>query len=224
MRNYLTGLVAISALSLGGCAVAAVGAVGAAGVATFQERSVGTAFDDSSAAGEIKSKLLARGGYGGVDVEVVDGLVLLSGRVITPEMRVKAADIAWSSKRTQDVANEIQIEPSGGFRASASDQWISTRVRTSLIANTRVRRINFHVETYDNVVYLMGIARSQAELERVTGIASRVGGVEEVVSYIKIREGGDLTPAVPLEPASVEQAISPLPPVGAEDELAGGAY
>lgn len=224
MKHYLAGLAAISALSLGGCAVAAVGAVGAAGVATLQQRSVGTAFDDSSASAEIKSKLLVRGGYGGVDVEVVDGLVLLSGRVVAPEMRVRAADIAWSSARTQDVANEIQIEPPGGFRANASDTWISTKVRTSLVANTRVRRINFHIETYDNVVYLLGIARSQAELERVTGIASRVRGVEEVVSYIRIREGGDLTPAVAAEPASIEQAVSPLPPAGAQEELASGAY
>lgn len=224
MKHYLAGFAAFGILTLGGCVVAAVGAVGAAGVATLQERSVGTAIDDSSASTEIKSKLLARGGYGGVDVEVVDGLVLLSGRVVTPEMRVRAEEIAWSSNRTVDVANEIQIEAPGGFRATASDQWISTRVRTSLIGNTRVRRINFHVETYDKVVYLMGIARSQAELERVTGIASRVRGVEEVVSYIRIREGGDLTPAVPLEPAGVEQAVSPYPEQVADDELVGGAY
>lgn len=220
MKPILTGCVALSALALSGCVAAAVGAVGAAGVATVQERSVGTAFDDSSAAGEIKSKLIARGGYGGVDVEVVDGLALLSGRVVAPEMRVRAEEIAWSSQRIDDVANEIQIEPPGGFRANAADTWISTRVRSRLISNFKVRRINFHIETYDKVVYLMGIARSQAELERVTGIASRVRGVEEVVSYIKIRDGGNLAPIEPVEPAAVEQAIPPLP----DDELAGGAY
>ena len=220
MKQYLAGMAALSVMSLGGCVAAAVGAVGVASVATVQERSVGTAFDDSSASGEIKSKLLARGGYGGVDVEVVDGLVLLSGRVITPEMRLRAEEIAWSSHRTKDVANEIQIEPPGGFRANAADTWISTRVRTALIGNTKVRRINFHVETYDKVVYLLGIARSQAELERVTGIASRVRGVEEVVSYIKIRDGGDLAPAPEAPPpASVQQAV---PATG--DELDGGAY
>ena len=131
MKHYLAGFAAFGILTLGGCVVAAVGAVGAAGVATLQERSVGTAIDDSSASTEIKSKLLARGGYGGVDVEVVDGLVLLSGRVVTPEMRVRAEEIAWSSNRTVDVANEIQIEAPGGFRASASDQWISCLLYTS---------------------------------------------------------------------------------------------
>ena len=215
MKQSMVAVAAICMFPLSGCVVAAVGAVGTAGVATFQERSVGQALDDATASNEIKAKLLSRGGYGEVDVEVANGLVLLSGRVQTPEMRVRAEEVAWSSGRIDNVANEIQIEPPGGFRANASDAWITTKARTSLTTSRRVRGVNFNIETYNGVVYLMGIARSQAELDEATRRISFIRGVNQVVSYVQIRDNGKRGPR---QPAPTVQAVSPY---GA-DELAGG--
>lgn len=207
-RTALITALALST-SLGGCVAAAVGAVGVGAVATVQERSVGTAIDDSTLSGEIKSKLLARGGYGEVDVEVVDGLVLLSGRVVAPEMRVRAEEVAWSSRRTQNVANEIQIEPPGGFRANVSDTWISTKARSSLTTSRKVRGLNFNIETYNGVVYLMGIARSQGELETATRRISYIRGVKKVVSYVQVRPRDGQPEQAEIEQASIEQ-VQPL--------------
>ena len=137
---------------------------------------------------EIKAKLLSENGFGEVDVEVVNGLVLLSGRVSSPEMRVRAEDIAWSSKLTRDVANEIQIERPGGFFANVNDEVITARVRTALMTSATVKSLNFNIETYNGVVYLMGLARSEEELETAAQRASVVQGVERVVSYVRVRE------------------------------------
>ncbi|MEL7129983.1 MAG: BON domain-containing protein [Pseudomonadota bacterium] len=174
MRGALIALTCLAAVPLSGCAL-------------VTSQTLGESLDDATNSGEIKSKLLARGGYGEVDVEIVDGLVLLSGRVISPELRVKAEEIAWSSSRTRNVANEIQIEPPGGFRANVSDTWISTKVRSALTTARAVRGINYNIETYNGIVYLMGTARTQAELEAAATKASRVRGVREVVSYVKVR-------------------------------------
>jgi len=198
----------LSTFALGGCVAAAVGTAGAVGVAAVQDRTVGEAVDDASASNEIKAKLLAEGGYGEVDVEVSNGLALLSGRVASPEMRVKAEDIAWSSTRVTDVANEIQIEAPGGFFANASDELITARVRSSLIAARDIKSVNFNIETYNGVVYLMGLARSDAELEAAAEKASLVGGVNRVVSYVRVRETPRRAGAVTRAPA---------------DELLGGA-
>lgn len=147
---------------------------------------MGQALDDSTLSNDIKTKLLSEEGFGEVDVEVAQGLVLLSGRVNTPEQRVRAEDIAWSSPRTQDVANEINIEPPGGFLANAADELVTARVRASLVASKTVRSINYNIETYNGVVYLMGIARSQEELTEAAERASVVTGVKRVVSYVRI--------------------------------------
>ena len=113
MRMQFAAAAVLFALPLGGCAVAALSTAGAVGVAAAQEKSLGEAVDDATASNEIKSKLLSESAnkFGEVDVEVTGGLVLLSGRVNTPEERVKAEGIAWTSHLTRDVANEIRIQP-----------------------------------------------------------------------------------------------------------------
>ena len=149
MSRMLASLGLLALLSsLSGCATAIIGAAGATAVTATQERSFGEALDDAAISNEIKSRLIAHGGMGEVDVEVAAGLVLLSGRVQTPELRLKAESIAWSVKRADDVANEVKIESPGGFFANASDELISTRVRARLLGSSTVQASNFNVETY----------------------------------------------------------------------------
>ncbi|MEM8617276.1 MAG: BON domain-containing protein [Pseudomonadota bacterium] len=180
---------AITALPImAGCAAGVVGAGAAVGVTAAQEKTAGEALDDATASGEIKAKLLRQGGMGEVDVEVAGGLVLLSGRVISPDKRMLAEQIAWSSSRANDVANEIRIEAPGGFWQNASDEIITARVRSRLLGASDVRMANFNVETYGGVVYLLGIARSPEELQRAAEEASYVGGVQQVVSYVRLRD------------------------------------
>ena len=154
---------------------------------------------------EIKSKLLANGGMTEVDVEVAAGVVLLSGRVWTPELRLKAESLAWSVRRADDVANEIKVEAPGGFFANASDELISTRVRSRLLGSSSVQASNFNVETYGGTVYLLGIARSAKELEKAAEEASLVGGVNQVVSYVRLRnDRGEVVPYTPSQPADYD--------------------
>ncbi|MEL7111963.1 MAG: BON domain-containing protein [Pseudomonadota bacterium] len=198
--------------TVSGCATAIVGAAGATAVTATQERSFGEALDDAAVSNEIKTKLLANGSMGEVDVEVAAGLVLLSGRVQTPELRLKAESLAWSVRRASDVANEIRIESPGGFFANASDELISTRVRARLLGSSTVQANNFNVETYGGTVYLLGIARSPKELEKAAEEASKVGGVNQVVSYVRLRnERGEIVPYAPATPVQTSN-----------DELMGG--
>ncbi|MEL6475300.1 MAG: BON domain-containing protein [Pseudomonadota bacterium] len=187
VRLILAASLAVAPLSA--CAVAAVGAVGAASVAAVQDKTVGEAIDDATASNIIKTRLLNKSGerFAGVDVEVTGGLVLLSGRVNAPEDRVEAEGVAWKQPQIQDVANEIKIAPPGGFISNASDELITARVRTALLTSKTVKSVNFNIETYDGVVYLMGIARSQKELQHAAEKASVVGGVKQVVSYVELR-------------------------------------
>lgn len=222
-KSSLVAIAAFSLLPLGGCVAAAVGAVGAGTVATLQERSVGTALDDAGAGAEIKTKLLSRGGYGEVNVKVTDHVALLTGRVISPEMRVTAEQVAWSSSRVTEVANELNIEPPGGFRANASDAWITTKARTSLTTSRKVRGLNFNIETYNGVVYLMGIARTQAELEEAAARVSRIKGVNQVVSYVKLRGDKQTSSRAPA-PIGTGNAFTSKSDALAEEELAGPAY
>ncbi len=227
MRLPLAAAALLFAAPLGGCAVAAIGTAGAVGVAAAQEKSLGEAVDDATASNEIKSKLLSESAnrFGEVDVEVTGGLVLLSGRVNTPEERVLAEGIAWTSPLTRDVANEIKIQPPGGFLANVSDELITARVRARLVGSSTVKSLNYNIETYDGVVYLMGIARTAGELKRAAEEASVVGGVRQVVSYVRIRDGRTQQAAPTLQGTPPYQTAPDASyDSGADGELIGASY
>lgn len=167
----------IAALSLGGCFV-------------IQEKTFGESLDDTTAGTTIKTKLLAAGGtsrFGEVDVNVVDRFVLLTGRVPTEADKVEAERIAWELSAVDEVANELVIRKFD-LGQSFSDQWINSQIRARVIADNDIKGVNYNIEVYDGVAYLLGFASSEDELRRAADHASRVKGVKKVVSYVKMRE------------------------------------
>tara|TARA_R110002073_G_scaffold7591_4_gene43152 strand:+ start:4602 stop:5285 length:684 start_codon:yes stop_codon:yes gene_type:complete len=152
------------------------------------ERSIGRELDDTNASLSIKSAMLRSEGFslGAIDVEVTEGIALLTGSVPREDDRMMAECLAWSSVAVRSVANEIEIGAASGFRDRSRDAWITQRVRGRLLSDRNVRSVNFNVETYSGKVYLLGMARSRGELERVSGHAALVGGVVEVISYVRI--------------------------------------
>ena len=187
---------------------------------------MGQALDDANVSNQIKAKLLSENTekFSEVDVEVANGLVLLSGRVNFPEDRVKAEGIAWSAALTKDVANEIKIEPPGGFIANVSDEVITGRVRARLIGSKTVKSLNFNIETYDGIVYLMGTARSAKELKKAAEEASVVAGVKQVVSYVRLLEPEVHAPEPELQGQPTSYQNAPDTSYGSDAELLGASY
>ncbi|WP_284386511.1 BON domain-containing protein [Algimonas ampicilliniresistens] len=174
----------ISAIMISGCAVAT------AGIEKGDERSFVRSLNDVNAGRAIGSRMKRAHDYelGGVDVEVAEGVVLLSGNVPRKEDRIEAARIAWSAPRVQQVGNEIMIKDKQGFVRNTKDGFLEKSVRARLTADKYVKGRNYNIETHDGVVYLMGVARSAEELERAARIASLTRGTREVISYVRIAD------------------------------------
>lgn len=208
-------------IPLSGCVAAAVGAAGAAGVAAFQDKTMGESLDDANASNALKTRLMTSDprAFNEVDVEVANKVALLSGRVPTMEDRHRAEQIAWEVALIDVVANELQVREQGGVLQNLNDEWITTRIRSRLVTDGDIKSVNVNIETYDGTVYLMGIARSQAELQLIAETASKVRGVKEVVSYIQVRNG-PVTARGPA-PAQPPQAFNPYA-TGNDQELVGG--
>lgn len=151
---------------------------------------MGEGIDDALASNTIKSRLmmLDRAGYGAVDVEVAAGRLLLSGYAPTEQHRDAAELVARNAASVREVFNEIQVGPPDTWRRSTQDEFITAQVRTRLIASRAVRGVNVNIETHRGVVYLMGLARTEDELQRAAEITSTVAGVSRVVSLMTVRE------------------------------------
>jgi osmotically-inducible protein OsmY len=116
--------------------------------------------------------------------------VLVSGVVPTQEMRLEAIRVAWMPDGVKEVINEVRVEgESGGVDTFAVDTWISTELKAKLIFDAEVSSINYSIETVHGVVYLMGVAQSPVELNRVIEHARNIAYVERVVSYVRLNEG-----------------------------------
>lgn len=190
MRVFLASLFVIAASAgVSGCATAALGTVASVGVYAAQDRTIGEGIDDAAASQQVKMRLLAadRVAFQEVDVEVANRNLLLSGTAPTAEHREAAETIARSVRTVDNVYNEIIVGEPSSIMRSAQDELITAQIRARLTASRSVRAINVNIETFHGNVYLMGIARTEEELRRAAEIASVVGGVRRVVSFMQVR-------------------------------------
>jgi len=170
---------------LSGCAGVVIGGVATGAYALAQERSVGAAYDDVGiklAVNNTISNNLPEA-YGGIETEIVEGRVLLAGYVPTPEDRAEIIRLTWEVDGVRKVINELQIGDAASFRDLAADSWITTQLRTQLISDLDITDINYNIETINGTVYIIGIGQDQGEIDRVTGHAATISGVQRVVSY-----------------------------------------
>jgi osmotically-inducible protein OsmY len=213
--NSVLALVCVAALPLGGCAGALVaGGLAAAaggGYAAAQERGVDGATDDLAIKTNIESELIKRDPQlqVGVTTTVYGGRVLLTGRVASPEMKATAYQLASRTPNVRALYDEIEVAPPEGAWDDARDAWITARVRSEMVVDPDVRSVTYTIDTANGSVYLIGSARSQAELDRTTQIARYVPGVRRVVSYVEIRSGA---PVAAMPPATWTAPAAGPPP------------
>lgn len=191
-----TALLLLAAmLPLGGCAPLVVGGVAVGATVAAQDRPVKTAIADSTIQGNINRKLFDFDVkvFQRVDIEVVEGKVLLTGIVPEPQGRIDAARIAWQVDGVAEVINEIEVRDNSTLSDAARDSWITTKLRSAILFDGEIQSINYTIDTVNRTVYLMGIAQSQKELDRVVGYARRIDYVRRVVPYVRVSspdEGG----------------------------------
>jgi len=70
--------------------------------------------------------------------------------------------------------------------AIASDSWITTKVKSELVADKQVSGTAIHVKTIDGVVTLTGTAKSQEEANRAVEDARKIKGVKSVENNIDV--------------------------------------
>ncbi len=208
-RRLLAGLLCLSlGILLSGCSVAGflTGMGATAGIAAAEERGIETSLDDFKIDLEIMQRLLEKDEalFASVSTEVREGRVLLTGVVKAPEMRVFANQVAWETTGVQEVINEIRVAGDGSLAQASKDLFITTQLRARIIGDGNVQGINYSIETVRGTVYLLGVAQSPRELERVINHARNVAGVRNIIPYVRIKAPVSEKP--PLE-APADQSI-----------------
>ena len=187
---------AAAAALCGACIVSAcgpetwLGVAATAGTAAMEERGFVAAVSDAAILTELNAQFFGRSSkmWAGLSVQVSEGRVLLSGKVREPEMRLNAVRITWQANGVREVNNEIEVTNRNVIGTLAHDTWISTKLKTRITFDRDVSAINYTVVTVESVVYLMGIAQNQEELDRVVNHARDIADVRRVVSYVRLKD------------------------------------
>ena len=165
-----------------------VGSASTAIAVSQEERSIGEYIDDTLIKTQIKNIYFDTNEniFFNVDVEVVQGRVLLTGTVDSSDLRIEATRMAWGISGVQTVINELQINNDSNILDFADDLIISSKIKGKLLLDSELPYLNYTVETVNGIVYLIGIAQGKEERKSVIELSRDVYGVVDVIDYINI--------------------------------------
>lgn len=161
------------------------------------ETELGHAVSDAALTTEVKARLMANDTTRGININVDsdDGMVTLRGTVPSEEAKKKAGEIALAVDGTASVTNALVVGDSSvnpqtltaktkkaGQEAGEviSDGWITTQVKTKLLADDEIEGLDINVSTTDGRVVLAGLVPSEKIRDKVIVTAHRVEGVHSV--------------------------------------------
>ena len=138
---------------------------------------------------ELSSGLVDKspGNFVNVSSTVVEGRVLLTGRVTSPEARLDASRVAWSIEGVRKVDNDIEVTEDGQWLDRPMDIYIRTKLAADLLTDPDIKDVNYTIDVVNGVVYLMGVGQDQAEIDRAVADAKAIPQVKRVENYVVLK-------------------------------------
>ncbi|MCD6680613.1 MAG: BON domain-containing protein [Burkholderiaceae bacterium] len=182
-RSLLVGAVLAASLGASGClpVMATGAAVGT--LAALDRRTVGAQTEDQAI--ELKAAAQIRDRIGsGVSVTSYNRKVLLTGQVANERDKRTAEAIVAELPNVRSIHNELQVSGVPSLSTSAADAAITARVKAAFLEAPDLQANTIKVVTEAGTVYLMGLV-SRREADRAAQVASRVAGVQRVVTVFE---------------------------------------
>ncbi len=152
------------------------------------ERGISETFSDSNIKGQIEYLWFEtkKDFYKNLNITVDQRRVLIVGNVESPQDHIEAIDLAWKADGVLEIIDEIKVgEYSWG--SYTQDAWISLQIRNAFIFEKGLSSTKFTVFTVEGIVYLLGVASDQRELDKALTLARTIKGVKAVKSYIRLK-------------------------------------
>lgn len=186
--------VSLLTLSLSGCAgIFIAGAATTANIVT-DTRTTKEIWNDNNIEFEVAAITNKQPYRGSVRVTASSyrGSVVLMGQATTDAERRSFESQAKDVPGVETIHNQIRVKEPLSVSAISKDSWITTKVKSALLANSELNGIKVKVITEDSEVFLLGlVSREHADI--ATEVARNISGVKQV---IRAFEYGDEETAV----------------------------
>jgi osmotically-inducible protein OsmY len=121
-----------------------------------------------------------------------NGYVLIAGQVPEEALKQKATAVVREIRGVRRIYNELEVSGNTSAMTRSSDTWLTTKVKSTLVADSEIESGRVKIVTENGVIYLMGLA-SHTEARRITDAASASTGVRKVVQLFEYIDAGEAT-------------------------------
>jgi hyperosmotically inducible protein len=177
-----------TATALGLCLIA--GAAWSDDTPTAHSDSVGAAISDTAITTKVKSSFVGDERLKGSHIKVTttNGVVTLTGSATGATSKAAAEELAKNVTGVKSVDDELTTAASAGSVHKAvatservgSDSWITTKVKSEILADSVSKSFKVRVKTVNGVVMLHGTLPNDDAVAHVKDLAEKVEGVKSV--------------------------------------------
>jgi len=180
-------LIFFSLLVLYGCVgVSSQGVLGTGVTIYTDPRSLGTQIDDSIMqkslsirVAQVNSKYILT-----VSTKVIDGHIYLNGTVDTVDEKILLTKLAWKIEGARTVKNNLKVKDKFSLKNEAKDLLITSQIKVALLANKKVKSVNYQINTVNQIIYIFGIAQNEEERREVINEGKQILDVKNVDATI----------------------------------------
>ncbi|MES1190479.1 MAG: BON domain-containing protein [Steroidobacter sp.] len=149
--------------------------------------------DDAAITTKVKAKFMQEKALrkSSISVMTTNGVVTLSGKAASSDAKSLAEKDARMIEGVKSVDNNLTTPSSNKLEAKTkqvatktrrvvSDSWITTKVKSEILADSVSKGFDVSVKTYHGVVKLTGTLANHDAIDHVKDIAEKVEGVKSV--------------------------------------------
>jgi len=109
-----------------------------------------------------------------------NGVVLLAGQTPRADLKSKAEQAARETQKVKTVHNELQVLQPSSLAARSNDTWLTTKIKSQMLADANVPSTRIKVLTENGIVYMLGLV-TKREGDLATQVVQGVDGVQKIV-------------------------------------------
>ena len=218
MKSRVLLLLVTALPLLQGCAGLFVASAATTASIANDRRSFGSVIDDQNIELKAANAIATRSDItkaSRISATSINGKVLLVGQTPYTQYSRDAEKLVSRVSGVRHVFNEIRISKPLGFGQQSTDTWITSKVKSQMLAQKGMDSTRFKVVTENGEVFLMGLV-TREEAERAVNLTRKISGVRQVIKVFEyIQADGKLV-------KSTSSQSEPSPTTTQSTDSAGG--
>ncbi|MBQ8251301.1 MAG: BON domain-containing protein [Alphaproteobacteria bacterium] len=149
----------------------------------LDDRSLSEDWSDTTLNVAIRNALIKKDFKYLLDIEltVFEGAVLLNGALPQTALIDEVVETVWKIEGVKQVYNYIRLGNPPNLSIVNEDAAISAKIRYELSLTKGISSVNYKITMENGTIYLMGISKNQAELEKVIAVIKNTVSVNKII-------------------------------------------